>query len=70
MKIEYDAKACEVIVRIACGEAEISAAPISESGKSRMIGSTKGFVPVEGLEDVKIGVNLIKMIPKSERVKK
>src|SRR5579859_4427187 len=38
MKIEYDAKAGEVIVRIACGEAEISAAPISESGPRRLRG--------------------------------
>lgn len=58
MKIEYENG--EVIVRIPVDEASSKLAPMSASGKSRMIASTGGFVPVQGAPaGVRLNLNLI-----------
>lgn len=58
MKITYENG--EVVVRMPCTEELIKAAPLSGTGKSRMIDGTGGFMKVEGAPNgVKISVNLI-----------
>ena len=58
MKITYEDG--EVVIRISVDEVSAKAAPVSSSGKSRIIASTSGFVAVEGAPaGVKIGLNLI-----------
>lgn len=58
MKISYENG--EVVIRVPCTEALIKAAPLSGTGKSRMIATTSGFAKVEGApEGVKLSLNLI-----------
>lgn len=58
MKVEY--KAGVLTITIPCGEKEIKAAQMSKSGKSKMVATTSGFVPVEGApEGVRLSLNLI-----------
>ncbi len=59
-----------IIITIPFKEADIKAAPITESGKSKMLASTKGYMQVEGAPaGVKLGLNLISAIPKADRKK-
>jgi hypothetical protein len=70
VKIEYDKATKEITVRLAAGDEELAAARLSESGASRMVATTRGFVPIDGApDDLKIGINLIRVIPKAERRK-
>jgi hypothetical protein len=49
-----------IVIRVPVTEATAKAAPISQSGKSRMIATTGGFVPVAGApQGVKVGLNVI-----------
>lgn len=58
MKVMYENG--DVVVRIPCGPDVIKKAPKSSTGKSKMVASTKGFVPVAGAPDgVKLSLNLI-----------
>jgi len=58
MKIAYENG--EVVVRIPCSAEQVKAAPLSGTGKSRMIASTGGFAKVDGApEGVKLSLNLI-----------
>ena len=68
MKISYEDG--EIVVRVPFSEVDIAKAPITQSGNSHMLASTKGFIRVDGTpESIKIGVNVISVIPKSERRK-
>lgn len=58
MEVKY--KDGKITIELSCTEAEIAAAPISKSGKTKMIESTGGFVQVVGApKGVRIGLNLI-----------
>lgn len=45
--------------------------PLSDTGKTRSIASTRGNVPIEGApDDIRLGLNLYSRVPKEQRVKK
>ena len=69
MNIKFDKD--EVVIRIPYSKDLIAEAPLTSTGGSRMLASTKGFKEVEGIpENVKISVMLIAPLPKEERPKK
>jgi hypothetical protein len=58
MKITYEGD--EIVIRVPCTAEAAKAAPVSKSGKSRMIATTGGFAAVPGAPDgVKVGLNVI-----------
>jgi hypothetical protein len=58
MKITYEKG--EVVVRIPCTEETVKGAPVSKTGKSRMIATTGGFSAVDGAPPgVRVSLNLI-----------
>lgn len=58
MKVEFVKG--NVVITIPVTDETIKAAPESKSGKSKMLASTGGFVPVEGAPaGVKLSLNLI-----------
>lgn len=68
MKIEY--RDGNVVITIPYKPGDEKNAATSSTGKSRLLANTKGFADIEGAPDaLKIGVNLIYVIPKNERAK-
>ena len=61
-----------IIVKIPYSEEAAKTGELTSTGNSRMIDTTKGFVPVlNGLpSNIKVSVNLIAVLPKEERPKK
>jgi len=58
VKVTYEKG--KIVIRIPVTEESAKAAPISKSGKSRMVASTGGFATVDGAPDgVRIGLNVI-----------
>jgi hypothetical protein len=48
----------KLIIEIDVSPAALKAAPLSKTGKSRLVASTGGFVAVEGKGNLKLGLNL------------
>lgn len=69
MKIVYDNGLKEIVVRIPLGDDEVAAAETTSSGKSKLLATSKGFTDVDGTPygNVRISINLIKIIPKDQR---
>lgn len=58
MNVTY--KDGKITIELSCTDEQIKAAPISKSGKTKMIESTSGFIQVVGApKGVRIGLNLI-----------
>ena len=58
MNVTYEAGA--VVIRIPCSPEQAKSAPVSRTGKSRMISNSGGFIAVQGAPDgVKLSLNLI-----------
>ncbi len=58
MEVKYENG--EVVIRIPCTEETVKNAPISKTGKSKMIASSSGFAAIEGAPaGVKVSLNLI-----------
>lgn len=57
MKISYENG--EIVIRVPATEAACKSAPVSNSGKTRLLASTGGFVTVSGAPSgVKVGLNV------------
>ena len=60
MNVSYDKAKAQIIITVPFTEAGLSTAPLSKSGKSRMIASTSGFTGVTGAPNgVKLSLNVI-----------
>lgn len=60
MKIIYDSSTREVVIRIPYEPGAGALAPLSSTGKSRLVAKTTTFTPVEGCPDpLKVSLNLI-----------
>jgi hypothetical protein len=58
MNVSYEND--EVVIRIPCSEDHVKEAPMSGTGKSRMVASTGGFAQVPGAPaGVRLSLNLI-----------
>ena len=58
MKVTYEKG--EVVIRIPCTDKELAAAPLSKSGKTKMVATTSGFAAVDGAPSgVKLSLNLV-----------
>lgn len=57
MDITY--KNDEIIIRIPCDAAALAEAPLSNSGKTRLIASTRGFIDIPGAPNgMKLSINV------------
>lgn len=64
MKIEYKDGNIVITVPYEAGKEY----PKSSTGKSRMVGTSSGFLPVAGTPDsVKVNFSIIEVIPKDKR---
>ena len=57
MDIKYENG--DLVITIPVNDEIIKKAPMSSSGKSKMVATTSGFIPVQEIPGVKLSLNLI-----------
>lgn len=68
MEIKYDTEREGVSIFIPYKKGEYQGYDLTSTGKSHLIAKTSSFVTVEGCpDDLKVGLNLIKVIPKEPK---
>jgi len=68
--VSYDKESKEIHIRIPFDEAAIPDLPYSASGKTRLVATTNGNVPVDCLpSEMRLGLNMFWRLPPEQRRK-